>query len=133
MAIPELEIHRIKAKMDTGAKTSALHATKIRYQRRDEQIWVEFSVHPDAKNPSKTIRLSRPLHDERNIKSSLGHMTLRPIVEVELHLGQHRFPIDLSLIDRSLLGFDILLGRRALQKKFLIDPSKSNLRREVQK
>ncbi|MEZ4705209.1 MAG: RimK/LysX family protein [Bdellovibrionota bacterium] len=124
VSIPELSIHSIKAKMDTGAKTSALHATHIvEIQKRGVSL-VEFTVHLPHQQ-SKRVR--RPLVDERNIKSSLGQMTLRPIVEVHLHLRDLIFPIELSLIDRSLLGFELLLGRRALKKRMLINPSKSNM------
>ncbi len=125
LAFPELGIEAVKAKIDTGAKTSALHAMKIVRFVRDGKKLVRFDVHPFQRDQKKTITCEARLVDHRTVRSSSGHESTRSVVEVEIELMGLRFPIELTLTNRDQMGFRMLIGRQALRKRFLIDPSAS--------
>jgi ribosomal protein S6--L-glutamate ligase len=122
-ALSTLEIPYIKAKIDTGAKTSALHAFNISAFTHKNQQWVEFDVHP-LQGSSKVNKRCRALVvDEREVMSSTGHKETRYVIMTELTLGLLTYPIELTLSNRDPLRFRMLLGREALQHKFLVDPA----------
>lgn len=130
ISLPELGIDRIKAKIDTGARSSALHAVRIEEFERDGAAMVRFEVHPRQRDASETIVCEHPVHDRRSVRSSVGHeqnrVVIRPVVEV---MGQ-TFEIDLTLTNRDAMGFRMLLGREATRGRFLIDPGSSFLAAE---
>ncbi|TXD35569.1 ATP-dependent zinc protease [Lujinxingia vulgaris] len=127
VGLPELGLGRIKAKIDTGARTSALHAENIELFERDGEPWVRFEVRPHQRSARDGAVAEYPLHDRRVVRSSSGHeefrVVIRPVVEV---LGQ-RYAIDLTLTDRKAMGFRMLLGRHAVRGRFLVDPAASFL------
>jgi len=133
VSLPSLQVKRIKAKIDTGAKTSALHAENIEYFTKKGKKWVRFRVFPIQKSKKNSVKISAAVIDERTIKSSIGHETHRPVIEVLLSIGTQKWPIEMTLVNRDLMGFRMLLGRQALKGHFLIDPGHSYLQSKMAK
>jgi hypothetical protein len=126
IALPDLGIPRIRAKIDTGARTTALHATNQRVFSRDGDQWVEFHV-PVPGTP-RTTRTSAPLAGRRMIKNTSGVPEERLVIRTTLVLGRRRWPIEVSLADRENMGFDVILGRTAVRRhRLLINPGRSYL------
>lgn len=126
-AFPELGVKRIKAKIDTGAKTSALHAFRLETFRKGGVDYAEFYLHPLQKKARPEKFCFAPIVDKRWIRSSNGSVEQRFIIRTLIRLGDREWPIDLSLTNRDSMGFRLLLGRDAFRKKFLIDPRASFL------
>ena len=126
-AFPDLGIARIKAKVDTGAKTSAIHAFDIDVEERAGERFVAFGVSPEQRRRVPQIRCIAPLVGPRLIRCSNGAVEDRYVVATRLRLGENSFVIELSLAARDEMGFRLLLGRDALRKRFLIDPGASFL------
>lgn len=124
--LPELSKLPIKAKVDTGARTSALHAKHIEVIRHHNEPWVSFELIPSIKL-KKPVLVKAPLVDYRTIKSSMGHKTDRPVIQTIIRIGGEEFEVELALVNRSMMGFRMLLGRRAMRKRFLVNPSRSFL------
>ncbi|MGZ3722921.1 MAG: ATP-dependent zinc protease family protein [Bdellovibrionales bacterium] len=130
ISLPDLGIPAIKVKVDTGAATSALHATKIRYlEKQNGETWVSFMVTAQL-SPRKTVRVRAPLVEQRKVKSSMGHASIRPVIHTMIELGGERWPIEITLVNRDPMGFRMLLGRRALKGRYLIQPSRSFIQSE---
>lgn len=127
MALPQLGIRKIKAKVDSGARTSALHAQDIHYFHRDGMEMVRFKIHPLQKKKIPEIHAEAEVVDRRMVKSSTGHMTERPVVLTTLKIGKQQWSIEITLIDRDLMGFRFLIGRQAIGNRFWIDPHESYL------
>lgn len=127
VALPDFKIPEIRAKIDTGACSSSIHATHIHYFQQGDREMVRFQVHPHQHNIHDTVTLEAPLLEHRHIKSSNGQKQLRPVIATHIQLGAHRWLIELNLTNRSLMGYRMLLGRQALRKRFLVDVSKSFL------
>jgi len=127
VALPELDVDRIKAKIDTGARTSSIHAWNIRLLNGDGGHWVSFDLHPVQRDNRKVISCRAPLADSRDIRSSSGHIESRFVIETLLKLGDDTWPIHLSLTNRDEMGFRLLLGRTALRKRVIINPGRSFL------
>lgn len=125
LSLPELGVKRIKAKIDTGARTSSLHADEIKIRRRGSKKFVEFIVHPLQKSKKKIVKCRAPLLEERFVRSSTGHQSLRPVILTEIQIGSHLQMIELNLINRDVMGFRMLLGRQAVRDHFLVDPGRS--------
>lgn len=125
LALPELGIEHIKAKVDTGARTSALHAFLVEpFQRQDEQ-WVRFIIHPRQKNTQLIVECEALVKDQRVVTDSGGHKEYRYVIETTISLGDITFPAELTLTDRDSMKFRMLLGRTALNDQFLVDPAAS--------
>lgn len=129
ISLPRLGIARVKAKIDTGARSSAIHAFDIDYEDNDGVTWVLFKVHPEQRDSHLVVECRAPLHDERWIRSSNGKRQLRPVLRTEFKVGDKSFPLDLTLTSRDEMGFRMLLGREALRKRFVIDPGRSYVTR----
>lgn len=117
----------IKAKVDTGARTSALHAWDLEHFDRDGTPWVRFSVHPNQHDDVHIVQAEARLVEEREIRSSNGEVEQRPVVETTLALGGQRYPIELTLTKRDQMGFRMLLGRTAMAQHLVVDPGVSYL------
>lgn len=122
LALPQLGIRDVKAKVDTGAKTSALHVTDM--ATYDEGQRVRFRVHPDVEGRA-TVEADAPVHEWRLVRDSGGHETQRPIVRTLCQIGDWEQEIEISITTRIEMGFRMLLGRQAIRHHFLIDPSLS--------
>jgi Uncharacterized protein conserved in archaea len=127
VALPELGIDAIKAKIDTGASTSALHAVHLRRFREGGRDRVEFEVHPLQRRTDHTVRCVADVCDERLVISSSGHREKRLVIRTELAIGGRSWPIELTLTNRDTMGFRMLLGRSAMHGRLLVDPSASFL------
>ena len=127
VTLPKLNIPFIKAKIDTGARSSALHAFNIREQERDGKKIIQFQVHPLQRDNRTTVTTEAELLEYRKIRNSGGIAQLRPVIKTQIELGKQIWSIELSLTDRDVMGFRMLLGRQAVRNKFLVDPGKSFL------
>ena len=125
VSLPELGIRRIKVKVDTGARSSSLHAYNLEYFRRKKKDYVRFEVHPLQRNSTKVVRTEAQILEHRNVKSSSGRSTYRPVIVTELELFDIKWPIEVTLANRDQMGFRMLLGREAVRRRFVVDPGKS--------
>ncbi len=123
--LPRLHIKRIKAKLDTGARTSTLHTTFIEPYTRLGRPWIRFGILPLQRNRQIKRTCTSEVLDQRWIMDSGGHREKRYIIQTDLQLGKRLFPIELSLTNRDQLQFRLLIGRTALGKRFAVDPARS--------
>ena len=127
LCLPQLAIPAIKAKIDTGARTSAIHAFQIRPFTDGGVPWVSFVLRPRQRLRNPSIECTAPIVDERKIRSSSGDQERRFVIEAEACLGEYSWPIELSLTNRDELGFRMLIGREAIRRNFLVNPDRSYL------
>lgn len=127
VALGDLGVDRIKAKIDTGARTSAIHAFNIREVEIDGVRHVEFYLHPVQRKRFPQIKCLAPVHDQRYVRSSSGEQRYRYIIRTHLRIGRRRRLIELSLAKRDIMGFRLLIGRSALPRGLLVDPNQSYL------
>lgn len=127
LALPDLEIGAIKAKIDTGARTSALHTFGLESFRENGRLRVRFGVHPLQRKKKPEIHCVADVVDRRRVTSSAGQSELRYVIHTTVVLGGIRWPIELTLTNRKLMRFRMLLGRAAITGRLLIDPAKSYL------
>lgn len=128
VSLPELGIDQIKAKIDTGARTSTLHALNIITTKDNHgKTSVNFQVYPKQRNVKYVLNCKANLLEQRAVKNSGGNIEHRYIIETILHMAGNTLSIELTLTNRENMGFRLLLGRTALSKKFLIVPNKSFL------
>jgi hypothetical protein len=125
LALPELNIERIKAKIDTGARSSALHAFAIEPYRKGGQRWVMFAIHPIQKHTDSVIECHAPIKDRRFVSDSGGHKQRRYVIDSQLLLGHSLISAEITLTNRDNMQFRMLLGRTAMNGRFIIDPSAS--------
>jgi ribosomal protein S6--L-glutamate ligase len=121
--LPDLHIPAIKAKIDTGAKTSALHAFNIRTIKKNHQRFVQFDMHPLQGDADTLVSCIAPLFDERHIMSSSGHKEHRYVIRTRIVIADQEWQMELTLSNRDPLRYRLLLGREALNNRVLIDPS----------
>ena len=122
-SFPELGVPAIKARIDSGAKTSSIHAFNIHRFRRDGKAWVSFEVHPLQNDRKTVIRCERPILDKRAVKSSSGISETRFVVGARLKIANEIWDIELTLANRDSMGYRMLLGREAMSGRMLVDPS----------
>jgi len=128
VALPELGIGRLKAKVDTGARTSALHAFTVEpFVHADGTKWVRFGVHPDQRSIDREVFAEAPVLDKRNVRDSGGHQSERFVIESEVRIGPEIMRVELTLTARDDMRFRMLLGRTAMRGRFVVDPSRSYL------
>lgn len=125
LILPDLEIPAIKAKIDTGARTSSLHTFNQETFVVAGQMKIRFGIHPLQKRKIPEIYCTADVVDQRRVSDSGGHSELRYFIRTTARLGSIDWPIEMSLTNRDTMRFRMLLGRNALQGLFLIDPIKS--------
>jgi hypothetical protein len=135
VALPDLRVKTIKAKIDTGAKTSALHAfdIKILKSKKSRIKKVKFTIHPDQDSSKHEVTVIKKMVDQRVVKSSTGEKTIRPVIETNIRIGNLIYPVELTLINRDIMGFRLLIGRQALRHRWLVDSGKSFLTKKRSK
>ncbi|HJQ06111.1 MAG TPA: RimK/LysX family protein [Nocardioides sp.] len=127
VGLPDLGVEHVKAKLDTGARTSALHAFDLVEFERDGVPWVRFSIHPWQKTADDARTVELPVHDRRTVRSSTGHVQQRYVVRMRLELLGRTVTAEVTLTRRDAMGFRLLIGREALRQGFLVDSGRSYL------
>ena len=124
VSLPDLGLDKIKAKIDTGARSSALHAFDLRAFTVGGAPWVHFRVHP-MQHGGPTVEAEAEIIDMRRVLNPGGRRDLRPVIRTWLVLADKRWKIDVTLTPRWGMGFRMLLGRQAVRRRFLVDPGRS--------
>lgn len=125
ISLPDLGVDRIKVKVDTGARTSSLHAYDVERYRRGSNEFVRFSLHPMQRDSKTSVICESRLLDERKIRSSNGVRELRPVIQTEIEIAGLLWPIEITLTSRDNMGFRMLLGREAIRRRCRVDPGRS--------
>ena len=127
LTLPDLKIERIKAKIDTGARTSALHAFNCHEFQQDGKTMIRFTIHPLQRDRNYSIQADAELLEYRKVTNSGGQAQIRPVILTTVQLGELQWQVELTLTNRDLMGFRMLLGRQAVRDRFAIDPGRSFL------
>ncbi|KNY06925.1 ATP-dependent zinc protease family protein [Microbacterium sp. GCS4] len=125
VSLPDLGVDWLKAKIDTGARTSSLHAFDIHEFERDGVSWVRFRVKPWQDSQEDAVDVESPVHDRRAVRSSSGHAQERFVVELLIRLHDREVLAEVTLSNRDEMGFRMLIGREALKQGYVVDPSRS--------
>ena len=125
-ALPELAIPALKMKVDTGAKTSCLHAFRLEPFSKDGEAWLRIWLHPDQHSDREHVCEAK-IHDQREVTDSGGHTELRYVIKSRLQLGNFDRAIELTLTNRDTMKFRMLLGRQAMRGRFIVNPNASYL------
>ncbi|MEC8554559.1 MAG: RimK/LysX family protein [Planctomycetota bacterium] len=121
VSLPDLGIPRVKAKVDTGARSSSLHAFDLEHFEVEGGKRVRFSVHPRQRNMSHSMQCEAKVIDFRSVRSSSGEASRRPVIRTQVRLLGQTWEVDMTLANRDEMGFRMLLGREAFRGKFLVD------------
>jgi hypothetical protein len=121
IGLPDLGVKAIKAKVDTGARSSSLHAFDLEQYELDGEKWVRFKVHPIQRKNDFEIEAKAKVLEFRSVRSSSGKASTRPVILTNINLLEEIWPVELTLANRDEMGFRMLLGREAFRRKFLVD------------
>jgi len=127
VSLPDLGVDWLKAKIDTGARTSSLHAFEIQEFERDGVSWVRFRGKPWQDSQEDAVIVESPVHDRRAVRSSSGHAQERLVVEMLIRLHDREVLAEVTLSNRDEMGFRMLIGREALRQGYVVDPARSFL------
>lgn len=127
VSLPDLGLTRVKAKIDTGARTSALHAFRVERFRERGAPWARLHVHPRQRDTETVAIVEVPIVDQRSVSDSGGHREKRIVIQSMLRLGEVEWPIELTVTNRDTMLFRMLLGRTAMAGKVMVDPRRSYL------
>ncbi len=127
----QLGIPAVKARIDSGARTSSIQSQNAKIIRRNQEDWVRFELNPIQDNRSVKLICEAPLVDRRMVKSSSGVSEERLVIRTEVTVGKHSFDLELTLANRDTMEYRMLLGREALNARFLVDPSQSFLQGDI--
>ncbi|MEZ9906772.1 ATP-dependent zinc protease [Vibrio breoganii] len=124
-SLPDLGVVDLEVRVDTGAKTSSLHADNIRKFRKNGKPYVEFDLHPDIYNLEKIVTCQAKVVDSRKIKSSNGEAEQRCVIKTTFGIAGHSWPIEVTLTNRKDMSYLMLLGREGMGDKVYVDPSRA--------
>ncbi|HWK76232.1 MULTISPECIES: RimK/LysX family protein [unclassified Microbacterium] len=127
VSLPDAGVDWIKAKIDTGARTSSLHAFDVVEFDREDEAWVRFRVNPWQDTDADATIVECPVHDRREVRSSSGHTQQRLVVLLAIRLVDQLVVSEVTLSNRDEMGFRMLIGREALRRGFIVDPARSFL------
>ena len=127
LALPDWGVDAIKAKIDTGARTSAVHAFDIETYELGGVAMARFAIHPWQDSSSDAVVVEAPLLERRQVRSSSGAAGERPVVLTTMELAGRQRPIEVTLTRRDEMGFRMLIGRQALRRHYVVDPGRSYL------
>jgi hypothetical protein len=125
ISLPELGIVRVKAKIDTGARSSSLHTYEIEPFQVDGRPFVRFKVHPIQRHDEFSVTCQAPVHDIRPVRSSSGEVSERFVIQTLVRWMGESWTVDLTLFNRAEMGFRMLIGREAIRGRMLVDPGRS--------
>ncbi|HLU63104.1 MAG TPA: RimK/LysX family protein [Protaetiibacter sp.] len=125
--LPDIGVPWIKAKLDTGAQTSSIHAYAVEPFERDGTAWVRFGIRPWQRSDADEVRVECPVLDVRRVRSSSGHVDERFVVSMRLVLVGRSVDAEVTLSNRDAMGFRMLIGREALSRGFIVDSARSFL------
>lgn len=123
--LPDLGITWIKAKVDTGARSSSLHAYDVTEFQEGGSAWVRFKVHPIQRDVSEVVEARSQVLEYRSVRSSSGKAMMRPVILTHIMVLGRKFAVELTLANRDAMGFRMLLGREAFRGRFLVDAGQS--------
>ena len=127
VSLPGIGVPWVKAKLDTGARSSAIHAFDIEEFERDGETWVRYSIHPWQRSAEDATSCESRVIEQRHVRSSSGHSVERYVVPLDITLVGHTVAAEVTLSRRDEMGFRMLVGREALRGGFLVDPGRSYL------
>ena len=127
VALPSIDVPAIKAKIDTGARTSALHAYRIETFRSGGRHRIRFGLHPLQRRTDIALDCETDIVDRRIVSDSGGHREERYVIELPMTLGEQQWRIECTLTDRDTMLFRMLLGRSAMRGRLIVDPTRSYL------
>lgn len=127
VSLPDFGLARIRAKIDTGAQTSALHAVRPEFTDQDDGEWISFELYPRRRSRRDSIRVSAKIIERRWIRSSNGERELRPVISTRLGLGAEVWETEFTLTNRDSMSYRMILGRSALRGRFIVDSGLSYL------
>lgn len=125
IGLPDLGIKKIKAKVDTGARSSSLHALNLQKFERDGVQWLRFHVYPVQRKLIDAVEVEAVVLEYRSVRSSSGKTAVRPVIITNVELFDITWPVEMTLASRDEMGFRMLLGREAFRGRFLVDAGNS--------
>jgi len=125
VSLPELGVGTIRAKVDTGARTAALHAFGLEIVDGERGLTARFAVHPNHRTPGPASIVEVPIEGERKVRNPGGRSEIRPVIRTTIRIGDVSFKAEMTLTRRDEMGFPLLLGRQTVRRRFLVDPGKS--------
>ena len=133
ISLPDLGINRIKAKVDTGARTSTLHAFALKPFTEEGRQRIRFDIHPLQHNTAEIITCIAEVVDKRLVTDSGGHEEERYVIQTPITIAGQTWSIEITLTERENMLFRMLLGRSALRKRFIVNPARSFVTTRVHK
>lgn len=128
--LPDLCPVPMKTKVDTGARTSSLHAFDLTIEEEGDKAVALFEIHPEQRSSRSPVSVSWPIAGFRRVRPSTGHAEVRPVIRTSMVMGSHAYPIEITLTSRDSMGFRMLLGRSAIRNRFAVDAGRSFLHGE---
>lgn len=132
LSLPELNVDLMKAKIDTGARTSAIHTFKLEPFEKNGEEWVRFWLHPNQEDYVNEVICECPIKDKRSVTNSGGNTELRYVIETLVKISNKSWPIEITLTNRDEMKFRMLLGRQAMQEIEVI-PSRQYIQKRPKK
>lgn len=127
VSLPELGGAVVRAKIDTGARTSSIHAFGLELFEKDGKEYARFAIHPDHRSPGPAVIVETPVLGHRSVRNPGGRSEDRPVIRTKLVIGTYRFLTEVNLTRRDNMGMPMLLGRHTVRRRFVVDPGRSYL------